>query len=72
MPAVDPLEKMMAEKGIREQNYPTWKKNFSSELRYQQLHEDHDAWRNVTGTLLAIISMGVTLAVITVVLCTSK
>jgi hypothetical protein len=40
-------------------------------LRFDQLDEDHQAWRSVTGTLLAIISIGVTLAVITVLICLS-
>jgi hypothetical protein len=72
MPAVDPLQRLMQQKHIREQDHPTWKETFSSELRYQQLDEDHHAWRSVTGTLLAIISIGVTLAVITVILCTAN
>jgi hypothetical protein len=69
MPGVDQLERLMAEKRIKEKDFPLWKETFSSELRYEQLHEDHQAWQSVTGTLLAIISIGVTLAVVTVYLC---
>jgi hypothetical protein len=71
MAPVDPLQRMMHDKRIREQDYPTWKQTFNPDLRYQQLDEDHHAWQSVTGTLLAIISIGVTLAVITVILCSA-
>jgi hypothetical protein len=69
MPNGEPLDRMLAEKRIREKDFPMWTKSFDAQLRYQQLDEDHQAWRSVTGTLLAIITIGVTLAVITVLLC---
>ncbi|MGE0756923.1 MAG: hypothetical protein AB7O38_07880 [Pirellulaceae bacterium] len=69
MQTVDPLERLMLEKGIREKNFPTWKQSFTTDMRYEQLHDDHTAWRAVTGVLLFIIGVGLSLAVITVLLC---
>jgi hypothetical protein len=71
MQTIDPLERMMTEKGIRDKDFPTWKRTFTNESRYEQLHDDHTAWRAVTGLLLVIISIGVSLAEMTVILCST-
>ena len=57
--------------GISEKNHPTWLGAFNTEKRSDQLHEDHAAWYGVTGLLLAIITIGVSLAVFTVYMCLS-
>ena len=55
--------------GIPETNHPAWMNAFQEETRSDQLNEDHSAWYGVTGLLLTIIVMGVSLAVMAVVLC---
>jgi hypothetical protein len=58
--------------GIPESKHPTWMGSFNPETRSDQLNEDHDAWYGVTGLLLFIILIGVSLAVFTVVVCLSQ
>jgi hypothetical protein len=58
--------------GIPESKHPAWLGAFDAEKRSDQLHEDHAAWYGVTGLLLGIISIGVSLAVFTVVVCLSS
>ena len=48
---------------------PVWNGSFSEALREQQLEDDSAAWRGVISLLLLIISVGLTLAVLTVWLC---
>lgn len=55
--------------GIHESKHPTWMNAFQEDHRSDQLHEDHSAWYGVTGLLLTIIITGVSLAIMTVVLC---
>lgn len=52
---------MNAEEGDR----PVWSEAFNKETREDQMRDDSDAWHAVTGLLLAIISVGVCLAVFT-------
>jgi hypothetical protein len=54
---------------VDEAERPIWHDTFSEELREEQLQEDSDAWRAVTGLLLFIICLGVTLATFTVWIC---
>ena len=46
-----------------------WTESFNQETRGQQRQEDSEAWYAVTGLLMTIITIGVTLAVLTVVIC---
>jgi hypothetical protein len=69
----DPLPtRTLKDIGIPESEHPAWMNAFNTENRSDQLHEDHSAWYGVTGLLLFIISIGVTLAVLTVFLCLSN
>ena len=69
----DPLPiRTLKDIGISESAHPTWTGAFTPETRSDQLHEDHSAWYGVTGLLLFIISIGVTLAVFTVLMCLSR
>ena len=43
-----------------------WHTSFSSEQQHRQLEDDKEAWRGIIGTLLAIVTYGVTLAVLIV------
>ncbi|MBP85272.1 MAG: hypothetical protein CMJ64_00920 [Planctomycetaceae bacterium] len=47
-------------------NNEVWNESFSETARGAQRQEDSDAWYAVTGLLIAIISVGVTLAAFTV------
>ncbi len=51
------------------EDHPVWDAAFSEEARNEQLSEDSSAWRAVTGLLLAIISVGLTMALFTTWLC---
>ena len=42
-----------------------WQDSFPPEVRKQQLEDDSLAWKNVTGVLLLVISIGLILALIT-------
>ena len=69
----DPLPtRTLKDIGISEKAHPTWMGAFNVENRSDQLHEDHAAWYGVTGLLLAIICIGVSLAVFTVYVCLSS
>lgn len=48
-----------------------WTESFNAETRVAQRREDSDAWYAVTGLLLTIITIGVTLAACTVWICTN-
>ncbi len=48
---------------------PVWDAAFSEEARSEQLSEDSSAWRAVTGLLLLIISVGLTMALFTAWIC---
>ena len=54
---------------IDEANRPVWNGSFSEASRAEQLREDSQAWRAVTGLLLAIIIVGVSLALFTAWMC---
>jgi hypothetical protein len=54
---------------VQDDDRPVWKAAFNEETRAAQLEEDSAAWYAVTGLLLAIISMGVCLAVFTAWMC---
>ncbi|MDP6555696.1 MAG: hypothetical protein QGG71_13590 [Pirellulaceae bacterium] len=51
------------------ENRPVWDSTFSEEARAAQLSEDSAAWRAVAGLLLAIISVGLTMAMFTAWIC---
>lgn len=46
-----------------------WDSAFSKETQSELLKDDSEAWAAVTGLLLAIITVGLTLAVITAWMC---
>lgn len=48
-----------------------WKETFSEKVRNEQLEDDSAAWNAVTGLLMAIISIGLSLALFTVWVCSS-
>jgi|CXWL01.1.fsa_nt_gi hypothetical protein len=48
-----------------------WKENFSEKVRGEQLADDSAAWNAVTGLLMTIISIGLSLALFTVWVCSS-
>lgn len=52
-----------------ERAHPLWTEAFSDERRERQLQDDSNAWRAVTGILLAIVTVGVCLAVLTAWIC---
>jgi len=52
-----------------DENRPVWDAAFSEEARVEQLSDDSAAWRAVTGLLLAIISVGLTMAMFTAWMC---
>ncbi|MBC8353178.1 MAG: hypothetical protein H8E66_14370 [Planctomycetes bacterium] len=52
-----------------EHDHTIWESSFSEERRRQQLEEDSNAWRAVTGILLTIVSVGACLAVFSVLVC---
>lgn len=73
MNSSDPLPiRTLKDIGIPETAHPTWIGAFNPETRSDQLHEDHAAWYGVTGLLLFIISIGVSLAIFTVLMCLSR
>lgn len=45
--------------------HSAWHNSFSEEARQQQLQDDSLAWKNVTGVLLLVILIGLSLAVLT-------
>jgi hypothetical protein len=47
-------------------NNNIWNQSFTETARDAQTQEDSDAWYAVTGLLLAIVSVGVSLAAFTV------
>lgn len=49
-----------------ETNHPVWESAFNEATRQEQMEDDSTAWHIVTGLLLAIVSMGVLLAIFTV------
>jgi len=49
-----------------EPNHPVWESAFNEATRQEQMEDDSTAWHIVTGLLLAIVSMGVLLAIFTV------
>jgi hypothetical protein len=51
------------------ENQSVWDSAFSKETQTELLNEDSQAWTAVTGLLLAIICIGLTLAVITAWMC---
>ena len=51
------------------ENRSVWESSFSKETQTELLKEDSEAWTAVTGLLLAIISVGLTLAVFTAWMC---
>jgi hypothetical protein len=57
---------MTAEHSDSHSDNHIWKESFSDAARKSQRQEDSDAWYAVTGLLLAIVSVGVSLAVFTV------
>lgn len=69
MSTVNPLRDSFASRGIFDAEHPQWTKAFLPEIRLQQLDDDHRAWTAVTGTLLTIVSVGVALAMISVLIC---
>ncbi len=46
-----------------------WKESFSERVRKEQREDDSAAWNAVTGLLLTIISIGLSLALFTVWIC---
>lgn len=46
--------------------HPVWIHTFDAEVRERQMHEDLQASRGVTGILLTVVIMGVTLMAVTV------
>jgi hypothetical protein len=54
---------------VNNENRPVWDAAFSEEARVEQLSDDSSAWRAVTGLLLAIISLGLTMALFTAWMC---
>ncbi len=50
-------------------NHAVWEDSFQENVRREQLADDSDAWRAVTGILLTIVSIGAALAVFTVWVC---
>lgn len=46
-----------------------WNNAFNEDTRAAQLQDDSAAWRGVTGLLLFIITIGVTLAMFTAWMC---
>lgn len=48
-----------------------WRESFSEKVRHEQLEDDTAAWNAVTGLLLTIITIGLSLAVLTVWVCSS-
>jgi hypothetical protein len=46
-----------------------WKESFSDRVRSEQREDDSTAWWIVTGLLIAIVSIGLSLAVLAVWLC---
>lgn len=46
-----------------------WKESFTEKVRNEQREDDSAAWNAVTGLLLTIISIGLSLAVFTVWVC---
>jgi hypothetical protein len=55
-----------------ERAHPLWTETFSDERREQQLQADSNAWRAVTGILMAIVSGGVCLAILTAWICLNE
>ncbi len=49
-----------------------WRESFSEKVRGEQLEDDTAAWNAVTGLLMAIISIGLSLALFTVWVCSSQ
>ena len=52
-----------------EDQQSVWKTNFSEQVRSEQREDDSAAWNAVTGLLLTIISLGLSLALFTVWVC---
>ena len=46
-----------------------WNETFSEQVRNEQLKDDSAAWNAVTGLLMTIISIGLSLALFTVWAC---
>lgn len=46
-----------------------WKESFSEKVRNEQLEDDTAAWNAVTGLLMTIITIGLSLALFTVWVC---
>ena len=54
---------------VSNEDRTAWDNAFSEEARAEQLSDDSTAWRGVTGLLLAIISVGLTMAIFTAWMC---
>ncbi len=52
-----------------ESDQKVWEESFSEKVRTEQREDDSAAWNAVTGLLLTIISIGLSLAVFTVWVC---
>lgn len=54
---------------VRDEDHSVWVDAFSEAAQVKQLNDDSEAWRAVTGLLLAIISVGLTMAMFTAWMC---
>lgn len=52
--------------GSSAERYEVWMHEFSPEDRQEQLHEDAQAWRSVTGLLFGVVAIGLIIAVLAV------
>lgn len=48
-----------------------WKESFDERVRNEQMEDDTAAWNAVTGLLMTIITIGLSLALFTVWVCSS-
>ncbi len=61
----------LAQAYVESGEFGVWKESFDTQTQHSQLEDDHIAWHNVTGLLIAIVSVGLVLAVTALTLCTN-
>lgn len=55
--------------GVREEERPVWTSAFNDEARLSQLNDDLLAGKSVSGVLVFIVSVGLALAIGSVLIC---
>ena len=54
--------------GVHDEEHPVWAASFDDEVRLRQLQDDLRAGKSVSGVLVTIVSVGLVLAIVSVLI----